>query len=72
MLLLRFLLIIFATAFFLVLFTFVWVISQSRGSKAIGLLALSAMTLRSPPYWLVVVATLAVAGWLCRRWAFSR
>jgi MYXO-CTERM domain-containing protein len=71
MVFLRLLLVVLAVACLLALFTFAWVVSQSRGVKAIGLYALSAMTLHSPLYWLLALAILAAAGWLCRRWVFS-
>jgi ABC-type branched-subunit amino acid transport system permease subunit len=68
MLFLRLVLAVVATAFVLALFTCVWVVSQSRGVKAIGLYALFAMTLRSPAYWLLAAAIVVAAVWLCRRW----
>jgi len=69
-----------ATIVVLVLFTFVWAVaqipgmkgsaSQSQGAAGIDIRGISAMTLHSPLYWLVAVAILAAAGWLCRRWVF--
>jgi len=41
-----------------------------QGSVGIDVALLSRMTIHSPLYWLAVIAILAAAGWLCRRWAF--
>jgi hypothetical protein len=80
MLFLKLVFLVFTTVVVLVLFTYVWAVaqipgmtgiaSQDRGATGIDIYAISALTLHSPLYWLVVVATLAVAGWLCRRWVF--
>ena len=80
MLFLKLVFLVFATIVVLVLFTYAWVVAQtpgpkwiagqSQGSVGIDVNLLSAMTLHSPLYWLVVVAILAAAGWLCRRWVF--
>ena len=78
MLFLKLVFLVFATIVVLVLFTYAWVVVQtpgpkwisSQGSVGIDVTLLSAMTLHSPLYWLVVVAILAAAGWLCRRWVF--
>ena len=80
MLFLKLVFLVFATIVVLVLFTYAWIVAQtpgakwiagqSQGSVGIDVNLLSAMTLHSPPYWLVVVAILAAAGWLCRRWVF--
>lgn len=80
MLFLKLALIAFATICVLVIFTVAWVVArtpgakwvagQNQGSTGIDLYALSAMTLHSPLYWLLALAILAAAGWLCRRWVF--
>ena len=78
MLFLKLIFLVFATIVVLVLFTYVWVVVQtpgpkwftSRGVTGIDVDLLPAMTLHSPLYWLVVLAVLAAAGWLCRRWVF--
>ena len=78
MLFLKLVFLVFATIVVLVLFTYAWVVVQtpgpkwisSQGSVGIDVNLLSAMTLHSPLYWLVVVAIVAAAGWLCRRWVF--
>jgi hypothetical protein len=80
MLLLKLVFLVFATVVVLVLFTYVWAVAQipgmkgsafqNQGATGIDIHGISAMTLHSPLYWLVVVAVLAAAGWLCRRWVF--
>jgi hypothetical protein len=75
MLFLKLVLFVFVTACVLVLVSYGWVVAYFHaymrpGLKAVGLGAVSAITLRSPSYWLLVVAMLAVAAWLCRRWVF--
>jgi hypothetical protein len=78
MLFLKLVFLVFATIVVLVLFTYAWVVVQTPGPKwftnqgvtGIDIHGLSAMMLHSPLYWLVVVAILAAAGWLCRRWVF--
>jgi hypothetical protein len=78
MLFLKLVFLVFATAVVLVLFTYVWAVAQIPGAKwfstqgqtGIDIRGLSAMTLHSPLYWLVTVAILTAAGWLCRRWVF--
>lgn len=54
----------------LVVFTYGWVVAQSRGTKATGLDVLRAITIYSPLWWLLVAALVAVIWWLCRRWLF--
>ena len=80
MLFLKLVFLVFATVVVLVLFTYAWVVAQTPGPKwiagqnqgvtGIDIHGLSVMMLHSPLYWLVVVAILAAAGWLCRRWVF--
>ena len=78
MLFLKFVFLGFATIVVLVLFTYAWIVAQTPGPKSftnqgvtgIDIRGLSAIMLHSPLYWLVVVAILAAAGWLCRRWVF--
>jgi len=80
MLFLKLVFVVFATVVVLVLSTYAWVVVQTPGPKwftgqnqgvtGIDIHGLSAMMLNSPLYWLVVVAILAAAGWLCRRWVF--
>ena len=80
MLFLKLVLVVFATACVLVLFTIAWVVAlnwgairagaQSGGATGIDVSLLPAMTLRSPLYWLLALTILAAAGWLCRRWVF--
>jgi hypothetical protein len=78
MLFLKLVFLVFATIVILVLFTYAWVVAQTpgpkwfstQGSTGIDIHGISAMTLHSPLYWLIVVAILAAAGWLCRRWVF--
>jgi hypothetical protein len=78
MLFLKLMFLVFATIVVLVLFTYGWVVAQTPGAKwftnqgvsGIDIHGLSAIMLHSPLYWLVVVALLAAAGWLCRRWVF--
>jgi hypothetical protein len=78
MLFLKLVFLVFATVVVLVLFTYAWIVAQTpgpkwftnQGSAGIDVDLLPAMTLHSPLYWLVVVAILAAAGWLCRRWVF--
>ena len=77
---LKVVLVAFGTACVLALFTYFWVVGhipgakwvagQNQGATGIDVTLLSALTLRSPLYWLLVVAILAAAGWLCRRWVF--
>lgn len=70
MLFLKLLLVVFANACILLLFTVVWVLAQNRGADGIDVSLLPALTLHSPLYWLLVSTILAAAGWLCWRWVF--
>ena len=80
MLFLKLAFLVLATIVVLVLFTYAWVVAQTPGPKwftgqsqgvtGVDIYAISALTLHSPLYWLVVVAILAAAGWLCRHWVF--
>lgn len=75
---LKLVLVFFATTCVLVLFTFVWVAARTpgpwfvknQGATGIDVNLVSAITLHSPLYWLIAVAILAAAGWLCRHWMF--
>jgi hypothetical protein len=67
---LKLVLIVLGAIFGLVIATIVWVvflgIGMPKGSAVdIGLL------LRSPLYWLTLVAVLVLFSWLARRWVFS-
>jgi hypothetical protein len=79
MLFLKLVLVVCPTACVLVLFTYAWVVAQTpepwfvgKNQEATGIdvSLVSAMTLHSPLYWLLAVAILAGAGWLCRLWVF--
>ena len=78
MLFLKLVFLVFATVVVLALLSFAWVVAQTPGPKwftdqgatGIDIHGLSAILLHSPLYWLVAVAILAAAGWLCRRWVF--
>jgi hypothetical protein len=70
---LKLVLFVLVTACALVLVTCGWVVAHVRGGpqvKAVGLAAVSSITVHSPSYWLLVATMLAVAAWLCRRWVF--
>jgi hypothetical protein len=67
---LKFMLVGFVTVCGLLVFTYFWVATQSRGSKATTLSGLSVLTLHSPLYWLLVAAILTGSWWLSRHWLF--
>jgi len=73
MLFLKLVLVVFATACVMVLFTVAWVVSKTgaRGGTGIDVDIVYAITLHSPLYWLLAVAVLTAAVWLGRRWVFS-
>jgi len=79
MLFLKFVLLVFGTVCILALFTYAWVairtpgpwfVGPNQGATGIDVNLVSALTLHSPLYWLLAIAILAAAGWLCRHWVF--
>jgi ABC-type branched-subunit amino acid transport system permease subunit len=79
MLFLKLALIAFATICVLVIFTVAWVVARTPGrsgspaktrARPDRSLCAVGLTLHSPLYWLLALAILAAAGWLCRRWVF--
>ena len=59
-----------ATLCAVLVFTYVWVVAQSRGAKATSLYGVSVLAFHSPLYWLLVAGMLTVAWWFSRRWLF--
>jgi hypothetical protein len=65
-----------ATVCVLVVFTYAWLVGRTRGAWGLGgrvaidIKLVSAWTVHSPVYWLLMIAVLAAAWWLSRHWLF--
>lgn len=49
-------------------FTLIYVLKYFLGASATGVNLLSAVTIRSPLYWVLLVIVLSAVGWLLRGW----
>jgi hypothetical protein len=67
---LKLLLIAVGTAVSLVIATIAWIMIMGIGMPK-GSAVDIALLLRSPFYWLTIIAVLVLFGWFARRWAFS-